>query len=344
MPPVDDPQSLLAQWGQGKFPRVVLLGGPDLLTKDETLLRLKKAFLGDDPGGMNTDLLDGEDASAGAILSAAHTLPFFGGRRLIVVRRAHSLSTADATRLSDGLAAVPDTNVLALLWDERVDNRSVLVQAVRSVGAVAVFWPPFENRMPGWITDRATALGKKMPAPAARLLLELMGPSLPDLSQEVNKLALYVGERSEITVDDVAQVSSGGRAGFRFMEWERAFWKKEGARTLQLLESLREQGEAPEALFPQLVRALQRLMLGKALLSEGKPRAEVFERLWLRLRDAQEDYQAAVGQWSWNELRSALDRLLEADVAIKTGRTSADAELSRVVVSLCDGGRPLTRR
>ncbi len=344
MPPADDPKALQAAWDGGTFPRVVLLAGPDLLTKEEALGRLREKFIGADPGGMSTDVFDGQDASAGAVLTAANTLPFFGGRRLIVVRRANALGTAETNRLADGLTSLPETNCLALLWDERADNRSVLVQAVRSAGTVAVFWPPFENQLPQWITDRARSLGKRMNASAAGALLEAVGPSLPDLVQELKKLALHANDAADITAADVAALSSGGRAGFHYMEWERALWNKDQVRAVNLLEALRSQGEVPETLLPQFIRAVQRLFLGKALFKEGRPKIEVFERLWLKLRDAQRDFETGMAKWGWEELREALERLLAADVAVKTGRSDSDAELTRCVVSLTEEKAAVKRR
>ena len=80
--------SLIQGWAKGVFHRVYLLGGPDTLTKEEALARLKKEFLGADPSGMGLDQFDGNDTTAGAILSAVNTLPFFGGRRLVEIGRA----------------------------------------------------------------------------------------------------------------------------------------------------------------------------------------------------------------------------------------------------------------
>lgn len=329
--------ALIQGWTRGIFHRVYLLGGPDTLTKEEALARLKKEFLGNDPSGMGLDLYDGNDTTAGAILSAVNTLPFFGGRRLVVVRRAMELATAETNRLADGVSTIPPNNCLVLLWDEKPDQRSVLTQAVRSAGALTTLWPPFENQMPAWVMSRAESAGKRMDRTAAQSLLDRVGPSLPDLVQELEKLVLYVKDRPLITTDDV--VSSGGaRSILRFMEWERILWQKDRSKALGVLEILRTQGEPVEKLLPQVSRAIQKLCLGKALLMEKKlGKKQVFERLWIRLQDAQMDFERSVALWTWGDLLIALDRLVEADVSLKTGRGSPDADLTRLVWSLTEG-------
>ncbi|MBK8575081.1 MAG: DNA polymerase III subunit delta [Elusimicrobia bacterium] len=329
--------SLIQGWGKGLFHRVYLLGGPDTLTKEEALSRLKKEFLGNDPSGMGLDSFDGNDTTVGAILSAVNTLPFFGGRRLVVVKRAMELSTADTNRLADGLSTLPPTNCLVLLWDEKPDQRSVLVQAVRSAGALTTLWPPFENQMPAWVMSRVESAGKRMDRAAAQALLDAVGPSLPDLVQEIGKLVLYVKDRPSIALEDV-EACGGTRATMRFMEWERSLWRKDRVKSLGLLELMRSNGDPTEKLLPQLSRAIQKLCLGKALFGENTlAKKQVFDRLWIRLQDAQTDFEKALALWTWGDLLGALDRLVEADVSMKTGRGSPDADLTRLVWSLTEG-------
>ncbi|MBL0058083.1 MAG: DNA polymerase III subunit delta [Elusimicrobia bacterium] len=191
--------------------------------------------------------------------------------------------------------------------------------------------------MPAWVVGRAEAAGKRMDRAAAQSLLDAVGPSLPDLAQELGKLALYVADRPSITREDVA-ACVGDRSTLRFMEWERVLWRKDRVKALELLEILRGQGEPVEKLLPQVTRAVQKLCLGKALLGENRlGKKQVFERLWIRLQDAQADFEKAMALWTWDHLLAALDRLVEADVSLKTGRGSPDADLTRVVWSLTGG-------
>lgn len=337
-----DAAALARAWEKGEFQRVYLLAGPDTLTRDESFGLLKEKFLGPD-GAMNLDLFDGNESGAGPVLSAASTLPFFGGRRLVALRRADELGTADMNRLADGLGGLPSTNCLVLLWDERPDARGVLVQAAKSAGTVAVFWPPFENQIPQWIVDRAGRFQKRMDRTAAQALLDAVGPSLPDLYQEIGKLALYVKEKPAITVEDVAALK-GERVSFQFMEWDRSIWLRDRARALDILTVQRNQGETSEGLLPQAIRAIQKLWMAKALGQEhrGQER-EMFERLRIKSLDVQRDLRTALSRWSWDDLLRATDTLADADIAAKTGRVDTDAELTRVVWSLTDES-PVKRR
>jgi DNA polymerase-3 subunit delta len=329
-----DLKSLAAGWSRGTFHSVYLFAGPDLSQKEEAVKLLIERFLPGDASGMNVDKFDGETADAAAIINALQTLPFFGGRRLILVRRALELAATEAGRLADALRAVPSGNCLVLLWDEKADARSVLVQAAISAGAVLTFWAPFEDQLPRWIQERAQGHGKSMTPAAARALLESVGPNLQDLSHEVEKLSLYVKDRPAVDLADVQALGSGNRT-LQVLEFDRAFWRKDRAKALSLMEVLRAQGQTSEGLLAQVVRIYQRLMMGKALASDKSvSREEMWNRLWIRTRQPQEEFLAAVSSHSWDELMEVLEDLLSAERSFKTGRADADTGLTLMVSRL----------
>ncbi len=328
-----------AQWDKGRFHPVYLFAGPDALQKEDALKRLREKLLGPDESGLNVDRFDGDAASAGEILTAVQTLPFLGGRRLVLVRRAHDMPAAETNRLADALPSLPPTNCLVLLWDEKADARHALVQAVNGAGLVLTFWTPFENQLPRWARDRARALGKALSWEAAQALVEAVGGNTQDLSQELEKLALYVGDRAEIGVDDLEGVTSEGRP-LQFMELDRALWRRDRLKTLELAEILRAQGEGPEALLPQIARSYRRLLLGKALLAEKKTDVpELWNQLRIRSRDTQAEFLEATRSRSWEELLEVLERLLRAEQDLKTGRGDPDANLTLLLSWLTEERR-----
>ncbi len=329
----NDLKSLFAQWKKGAFHSVYYFAGPDTLQKDEALMQLQKAFLAGDDSGFNIDKFDGETADAAQVLNAVQTLAFLGGRRLVVLRRVQEMAAADKNRLADALPKLPEANCLVILSDEKADARSVLVQAVKSVGVVHVFWTPFENQMPAWVAERAQVMGKEIKREAVHALLEAVGPNLQDLSHELEKLCLYVNDRKTIELSDV-EASGGQQKTLQFMEWDRAFWQKDSVKALGLLNMMRSQGQPPEALLAQLVRIFQKIFLGKTLVAEKK-QSEMWDRLWIRLRQPQQEFQQALSLYSWKELMTSLEKLLQAERDLKTGRLNPQAGMTLLVAELC---------
>jgi DNA polymerase-3 subunit delta len=329
-----DIASLSAGWERGVFHPVYLFGGPDALQKEEAVESLKARFLKGGDSGLNVDKFDGETAEAGPIVNAYQTPPFLGGGRLVLVRRAQELSSAAAEILAEALATPSPSNCLVLLWEGKPDGRNPLVRAAREAGPEATFWTPFENQLPRWIAARARSQGKTIAPDAAEALLELTGPGLPDLAQEIEKLVLYVKDRPLISLADV-EATGGGNRTIGFMEWDRALWRRDRAKSLELLAFLKAQGQAPEALLAHLARAFQKLILGKALKAEGTPPTEMWNRLQIRVRGAQGDFETAVESRGWEELMKVLETLSEADGNLKSGRMDPDWGMSLLVREVC---------
>ncbi|MDD8021361.1 MAG: DNA polymerase III subunit delta, partial [Acidobacteriota bacterium] len=75
---------------------------------------------------------------------------------------------------------------------------------------------PRENELLVWINEELRVRGKKIQPGAARKLLEICGPGLLDLSQEVEKLSLYAGSEAEITEADVLDICAARKIYDRF--------------------------------------------------------------------------------------------------------------------------------
>ncbi len=331
--------SLSAQWAKGTFHPVYLLAGSDTLQKDEAVAVFQKHFLGGDASGLNVDRFDGETAQAADILGAWRTMAFLGGRRLILVRRAQDLPKPEANLLAEGLESPPTGNTLIFLWDEnKADNLNVLVQAAKSAGIVATFWAPFENQMPGWIQERAGSLGKSMSFDAARALLDVVGPNLAELAQEVEKLALYAKDKKAIELSDVEAIAPESTS-LQFLEFDRAFWRRDKGEILRMLEMRRSQGDPPEMLLPQMVRIYRKLLSAKMLLAEKKATREEIGFLMLRvkMRDPQEEFLQAIGSFSWDQLMGGMEKLLQAEWDLKSGRLDPDIGLTLLVSGLMKG-------
>jgi DNA polymerase-3 subunit delta len=329
-------ESLAAGWAKGVFHPVYLFAGPDTLGKEEALKAFQKAFLGPSDPGLAVDRFNGETANAGQILSALKTFSLLGDRRLVLVRSAQALEPPETNALADGLTGLPEGNSLVLLWDAKAEDRSVLVQAVKSAGISLTFWTPFENQLPRWVQDRARTLGKGIAPEAAEALIDIVGPNVADLAQALETLSLYVKERPALRSEDLKVLQSEGRS-LHFLELDRAFWRRDTAKALELIRVLAAQAERIELLLPMLARIYRKLVLAKALLAEKKTMDEVWIQLRIKSREPQRDFSEALSGHSNEDLLRALETVREAERGFKTGALGGETDLTRVVYSLLEG-------
>ncbi len=326
-------ESALADWARGAFKPVYLFAGEDTLRKEETLKKFQGHFFGKSSPEMNTDIFEGGTAAAGHILTAVRTFSLLGDRRLVLVKRAQDMPAAEINPLADGIPSLSGPNCLVLLLDEKAKETSVLVQAVKSAGSVMTFWMPFDNQLPAWVQERARSLGKSISTETAKTLVENVGPSLPDLLQELEKLSLQLKGKSTIDMADVESIQSDTRV-LQYMELDRALWRRDRAKVLSLLETLRHQGQKSEGFPPRLAGIYRKLFLAKALISEKNSPDDVCNQFRIKSWQLKNEFLEALRSYTWDELLGCMEAVLEAERDFKTGRMEGDSGMTLLICRL----------
>jgi DNA polymerase III subunit delta len=180
-------------------------------------------------GGMDHETIDAQVSNGGEALKslsrlreALNTLPFFGGGKVVWFQNCSFLGddrTAGSQAVTEALADLAADlkkfewgNVRLLISAGKVDKRKTFYKTVEKLGSVEAFAAlSLEDKdWAGKAEDHALkhlkALKKSIDDEALAELVSNVGPNLRQLTSEVEKLALYVGDRSAIGVDDVSAI------------------------------------------------------------------------------------------------------------------------------------------
>jgi len=317
----------------------LLLGGEDVLA-EQALATLLDELVPAAERALNLDTLEAGDTPVADIIARCETLPFFGARRVVLVRRAEALRPADQDALAAYLepAAPPSTLILAA---EKLDQRRRLYGVAQRTGRVIACGPLDAQDLPAWIRVRAEQEGKTVQPEAARALVLLVGGGLRELGLEIAKLAAYVGDRREITADDVGAIASHvAEAGV--FDLTDAVGRHQAGRALELLQTLIEAGEPPLRVLYLLEDQIRMLLRAQTLLDRGeraeRPSEQVREvlgnRAWLFRR-----YRDQLRAFDRVQPAEMLAVLLEADATIKTGAMAPRLVLETLIVRLCSSGK-----
>lgn len=324
--------SLAERVKRGEIAPVYCLYGEDDYRREETLKHLIDALLAEGSKDLNLDQLLPGEAERGSILGSARTLPFLSARRVVLVRDAESLSSMQQEELLIYLNEPSPTTCL-VLSATRLDRRTRLAAALQKKGVVLHFDRGEAGSSRDSLIARAKALGKRLSPEALSLLIALTGDDLRQLLHNVEKAALFVGEREEIGPQDIEALVGETRARSIFQLTD-AIGARDLEMALRCLTSLLEDGEEPLAILAMLARQIRLLFRAKGLQEQGSPSSQMAHML--RLPPglvASLAEQGAALSWQW--LSAALRCVARADLAIKTGRAKAPAALSRLVWDIC---------
>jgi DNA polymerase-3 subunit delta len=166
-------------------------------------------------------------------------------------------------------------------------------------------------------------------------LVELVGPTMGVIDQELQKLKDFVGDKPAIDVPDVDGLTGRSRSAnvFKIMD---AIGDGKPAAALKILDGLFEEGEAPLMVLGALGSQLRKLAraarmhnskmnLDEALTKAGVP-------TWPQARESARKQMRHLGM---NRLLMLYDWLLETDSGLKGGNPLPDRlQIERLLVRL----------
>jgi DNA polymerase III subunit delta len=307
---------------------------------DEGLLRrlvlqaIRQVVLGDDQGSTDFGYSahTGDKATFAAVVDELETVPFFGERRLVVVENADPFVSQHRPALERLVADLPSTGCLVL--DVKSWTSTTRLAKMLGPDASIDCKAPAPYKLPQWCTRWALSQHtKQLSAPAAALLVELVGPEMGLLDQELTKLAIYVGARKRIEVDDVDLLVGRSRTETVWKIFD-AISSGQVPEALALLDRLLEQGGEPLRLLGAFSMQLRRVAQAGRLAGQGLPVQMALE-------------QAGVPPFGMNSAEQQLrhlgrrraerlfDWLLEVDQGVKGGsQLPPRTLLERLVIRL----------
>jgi len=306
-----------------------LLTGSDRPKIDRALHRLRSRF-GEDA----IERLSAREASGDDAVAACNAMGLFAtGGRLVFVDEVERWKAPDAKAIADYLAAPAPETVLALVGNG-LRKDSPLAKALGKKGEVLVYDVP-KSGLPKWVGEQFARHGVKASAEACRALVELVGDNLQELASEVDKLSVWAGK--EPVGPEQVELLVGARADVPPFVLTDAWGRRDIGAVLSAAESILERsarsGEV-HMLVGRLAAHVRRVQACQNLdLAGVRPRDAAAE---LKMHPfAAEKAFAQSRNFSTEELRAAIVRLADLDLALKGGsRLPNELELERTLVAI----------
>ncbi len=317
-------------------PVYLLVGDEDVRT-EQALGTLLDDLLPPGERGLNLDVVDAAELPVQEIITRCETLPFFGARRVVVVRRGDALRAHDQDALAAYLEGGGSPSTALILLADSLDRRRRLYSAVQRVGRIIPCGRLRPEDLPGWVRRRAQQEGKGITGDAAEVLVGLVGGGLRELGLEIAKLVAYVGERKTITEGDVREAASHVAEATVF-ELMDAVGRRHADKALGVLERVIAMGEPPVRILYMLEEQIRMLLRTEALMKRRplptrdspEVRAVLGTRAWLFDR-----YRAQVAAFGRLDVEKILGLLVDTDGTIKTGTAPARLAIETLIVRLC---------
>lgn len=311
-----------------------LLFGPDEYSRSEALA-VRRAVVPAEVADLNITRLEGRRLKLEALAAACEAMPFLAERRVVIVADAlkHTKAGKEREELRAYLERVPPACDLVFVEGDEVDRRSILFTQLKKVGEVREFVPPQGPDLTRWLAERARRTGARLEPAAAQRLVDLVGPDTRALVTELEKLATYVGRGGAIGPGDVTLLVEDRQEQNLFSFIDELSARRLGP-ALRGAHALLEEGQAATYVLFMLARQI-RILIGVQELAARRVRpdeiaAELGQKPFV-VRKALDQVRG----FAPGELGLLHDRLLQLDVASKTGRIQSETALEIFVAEVC---------
>lgn len=368
------------------FP-LVLVCGEDEFAVQQRAKEIYRKWT-EEIGGTDHEILDASVNNSsealrvlGRLRESLQTLPFFGTGKAIWLQNCNFLGeerAASAQAVTDTLADLAQElkefswdNVRLLISAGKVDKRKTFYKAIDKVGTVEALasWSvddkDWADRAESWARNAIRARKKEISEEALAELINRVGPNARQLDNEIEKLALYVGQRLEIELTDVESICIRNKTARAFALGD-ALGDRDLPRLLRRLdEELWEVKLDPRkseiGLLYGLISKVRAMLLLKEMLREGWIKAEVdYPRFKAQLERVQakglpEDrrfnplalnpyvlYKALpqAKKYSQDELVGAMELLLECNRRLVSSNLDESLVLQQTLVQIVAGQDP----
>ena len=195
-----------------------------------------------------------------------------------------------------------------------------------------------------WLSDYCGTRQVKIDADAARELVDALGGDMMMISNELEKLILYVGEKKRIALGDVETMVLAAKQRSLY-ELPDAISAKDRVRALEMLDAILSTGEGDEAAIGHLYM-LAKTFRQMLIISERNVRDTrmLWAALWQGFRvppfAAEDIIKQARRYKSKRELTRAIRLIARTDLALRSNPPSKRMVLEKLVLDLTSEPKP----
>lgn len=313
----------------GQLKQAYLLYGEEAYLRKQYKDKLKTALCAEGDT-MNFHYYDGKEVSVPQVIDLAETLPFLAERRVIFIENS-GLFKHGGEDLAEYLKAPCETTFFVFVEAE-IDKRSKLYKAVSSLGSCVEFTVQDEETLKRWILSLIKKEGKQITAQGLSYLIAKTGTDMENIRMELEKLFCYCLDKEAIQPADIDAVCVT-RISSHIFDMVNAIADQKQKTALDLYYELLALKEPPMRILFLIARQCNMLLQVKELKKKGYDNKKIGEKIGLPGFVAGK-YVAQAAKFKTSELRRAVERCVEAEEAVKTGRMNDVMSVEVLIMSV----------
>lgn len=243
---------IIADLKKKNFKPIYWLEGDEPYYIDMVMDYAEHHILSESEASFNLSIFYGKDADWAAVVNACMRYPMFAEKQVVLLKEAQQMK--DITKLENYVSNPLNSTIFMVSYKEKkVDGRSKLAKLLKEKGELLSTKKLYENQLPDWTERMIQEEGLSISSKALLLLVDHVGNDLSRLQNEVEKMAINLKGRKNITEDDIEEFI-GISKEFNVFELQDAIARKDFPKATRIIRYFKSNPKA--APIQQILPAL----------------------------------------------------------------------------------------
>jgi len=245
-------EKIISDFKQKKFKPFYWLEGEEPFFIDEVMHYAEHHILSEAEASFNLSVFYGRDAHWVDIMNTCRKYPMNADLQVVLLKEAQHMK--DLEKLEPYFENPLKTTVFVVSYkDKKVDGRSKLSKTLKQKGELVTTKKIYDNQLPDWASNLIQQHGLTIQQKALFLLIDHIGNDLSRIKNEIEKMAVNLNGRKNITEEDI-ETYIGISKEFNVFELQDALGKKNTPKAIRILQYFESNPKA--APVPMMLPAL----------------------------------------------------------------------------------------
>jgi DNA polymerase III subunit delta len=227
-------EKIIGEWQKNIFKNIYWLEGEEDYYIDMIVDYAEHKILNEAEAGFNLTVFYGKDADWAAVVNACKRYPMFAERQVVILKEAQQMKDIDKL---ESYAEHPLCSTIFVVAHKTktLDKRGKLHKLLKKSAEIFNSEKVKDYKLQEWIGEYVRSQGYKINTKAISLLDEHIGNDLNRIVNEIDKLALNLKGKKDITEDDIERYI-GISKEYNVFELQAAIAKKDLAKAIKIIQ------------------------------------------------------------------------------------------------------------
>ncbi len=227
-------EKIITDWKKKSFKPIYWLEGEEEYFIEKVIAYAEHNILSKSEVSFNLSVFYGKDAGWADIVNACRRYPMFAERQVVILKEAQQMK--DVEKLETYIENPLSSTIFVVSYKgKKLDARKKFAKLVKERGVLVTTKKMYDSQLPEWTKELLQSKGLSISQKGLALLVDHIGNDLIRIENEIDKILVNLGKRTNITEEDIEEYI-GVSKDFNVFELQTALASKDIARAIRIIQ------------------------------------------------------------------------------------------------------------